>query len=815
MSTTGNSAARSQLVKRVAPEDSASSDSSHTALRVAFALKPPSATASQAPINVTSLFWFSSLLFVGISAILLTGALEWEHYRQTYAWQDLKPTKWDRVVLLWLMVFKSLLLLVPVALASTTLYRTGWRRLGWLMMFGGWSVLNFWWVADLVVQRLVGNHVLDYLPYIADVLRPGDGAANHTQWAGGWWGIAGMALLLLAAVVAAGLVLMLLCHRVTHSLTRLCQANTQRRLLCAANLGLVGLMLGVLPAQAGVSRSLLLRQLQAALPVDVSFVDPRVTGMAHLLGNPFARNSEAVRILAVLPNPAGNDYGNEAVYLHNFSDEPVDITGWYLTNTLKQSLKLTGVVPAGETRIITTPGRKMALRNKGDRIRLFDATDRKIDDVAYNGNEVKYATPLYFHRAHDFDAFLIKLNASVSPIYRQYHEALSASPPMDEQAVAQPQDDQQPPHVLWLVCESLRHDVISPELMSRLNDWSKSGLRLRQHYCGSNSSHLGLFHLLYGRSPLTFNAVLDRKLPPQATVSMRASGYECSYITSGPFAHWRRMGEMVNETTFDRVEIKDGVDWQTWPVRDRAVLDRAAELITTSDRPQFIVCFLLTTHFPYPSPKEFHIHQPVGDNVDRSNWTTVEPAILHNRYRNSALCLEAEIMHCIEKLDSQRTIVMITGDHGESFGDDGGLAHATRPSEIQLRVPLVMVGPGVPALEMDTPTTHADMLPTLLSAISGESVDVRHSYGHDVLSSPPREQFSVIPYTWTSNAQMLFVRNDQRMLVNLNRSRPVADITGFVNESGQLDLNSTNDLRPSAAFEWSQCLRAEFDRITR
>lgn len=806
MSTTGNSAAYRRFLKR-APLD-------RQAATARCKTQPAaSESASTTPLSSSGLFWFSALLLVAITAILLTAALEWEHYRQMYAWQRLKPAKWDRAVLLWLMLFKSLILLVPMALVATALHRTGWRRLGRALLFAGWSLLVFWWVADLVVQHLAGNHLLDYLPYIADVLRPGDPSAHHSQWAGGWQGIAGMGLMLLAAVIAAGLLLMLLCHQITQALARHCHAKTQRRLLWAANLGLVGLILEVLPAQAGVRQNLLLRQLQVALPVDISFVDPRVTGIGHLLGNPFARGREALRILAVVPNPTGLDDGNETVHLHNFSDEPVDITGWYLTNTFKQSLKLEGVMAPGETRVITPPAGRLTLRNKGDRIRLFDAARRKIDDVSYDGRQVRSGTPIYFHRAEDFDDFLIKINASVSPIYRQYHEAIAEPPPMDEEAVAQPQGDQQPPHVLWLVCESLRHDVISPQGMSRLDAWSNSGLRLRQHYAGSNCSNLGVFHLLYGRSAFTYNATLDRKLPPQATVSMQASGYECSYISSGAFAQWRRMGDMINETTFDRVEVKTGSEWRNWPVRDRAVLDRAAELITTAERPQFIVCFLMTTHFPYPSPKEFHVHQPVGD-MERGNWTTEKPSVLHNRYRNSALCLEAEILRCLKRLDPQRTIVMITGDHGESFGDDGGLAHGTKASEIQMRVPAVMVGPGVPAREINTPTTHADLLPTLLSVLSGKPVTVRHSYGHDVLSSPPREQLSIVPYSW-SDTQLLLVRNEQRMLVNLNRDRPVADVTGFVNMTGQLDLNSTNDLRPSAAFEWSQCLRAELERITR
>jgi hypothetical protein len=62
-------------------------------------------------------------------------------------------------------------------------------------------------------------------------------------------------------------------------------------------------------------------------------------------------------------------------------------------------------------------------------------------------------------------------------------------------------------------------------------------------------------------------------------------------------------------------------------------------------------------------------------------------------------------------------VVMVTADHGEEFGEHGGRYHGTTVYEEQVRVPLVVVGPGVRAgARVATVVQTIDLLPTALSA---------------------------------------------------------------------------------------------------
>jgi hypothetical protein len=63
-------------------------------------------------------------------------------------------------------------------------------------------------------------------------------------------------------------------------------------------------------------------------------------------------------------------------------------------------------------------------------------------------------------------------------------------------------------------------------------------------------------------------------------------------------------------------------------------------------------------------------------------------------------------------------VVLVTADHGEEFGDHGGRYHGTTVYEEQVRVPLVVAGPGVrPGAHVATVVQTIDLLPTALSAL--------------------------------------------------------------------------------------------------
>jgi membrane-anchored protein YejM (alkaline phosphatase superfamily) len=454
------------------------------------------------------------------------------------------------------------------------------------------------------------------------------------------------------------------------------------------------------------------------------------------------------------------------------------------------------------------------MNNGGDTITLADAAGREHHQVKYSAGMVKYGAVIAFREEHELDDFLAKTNLGALSIYQHMRDDVLTARPVDEQASFQRPGA---PNVIYLVLESFRESAVSPEVMRRLDQWGRAGLRLKHHYAGSNSSHLGLFTLLYGRSPLVYYPTVDAGVPPQTCFSLRKSGYQNTFITSGDCTGFRRMDAFLNEQVFDQVVLENGVDWRDWPDRDRRALARVKQIATErTDRPQFIMAFLMSTHFPYVFPPQFDVHQPSGPEVTKANWSKMDPKLLHNRYRNAALYLESELMGLIESLDPQRNIIVVTGDHGESMSEDGALAHASRGSEVQTRVPLLMVGPGLPPRVIDQPTTHSDVLPTLLHALAGKPISIAHAHGRDVLAAEQLpDQVLVCPYRWKDPYDLVLIRADQRMQFKIRLDRPDVEAFGFCDQAGNLIPNPPHACSLRDATAWVEAFRQELRRIVR
>ncbi len=63
------------------------------------------------------------------------------------------------------------------------------------------------------------------------------------------------------------------------------------------------------------------------------------------------------------------------------------------------------------------------------------------------------------------------------------------------------------------------------------------------------------------------------------------------------------------------------------------------------------------------------------------------------------------------------TVVIVSADHGEEFGEHGGRYHGTTVYEEQVRVPMIWNGAGIPSGRSDAPVQTVDVVPTLLSSL--------------------------------------------------------------------------------------------------
>jgi arylsulfatase A-like enzyme len=113
----------------------------------------------------------------------------------------------------------------------------------------------------------------------------------------------------------------------------------------------------------------------------------------------------------------------------------------------------------------------------------------------------------------------------------------------------------------------------------------------------------------------------------------------------------------------------------------------------------------------------------IRDLANKVNWQHApglsdgELAHLRECYRREVAAWDDAFGTLLELLASRgladRTIVVVTADHGEEFQEHGRLTHGSHLYDETIRVPLVLAGPGVPVGRRDDQAQGIDLFPTL------------------------------------------------------------------------------------------------------
>ncbi len=379
-------------------------------------------------------------------------------------------------------------------------------------------------------------------------------------------------------------------------------------------------------------------------------------------------------------------------------------------------------------------------------------------------------------------------------------------------------------NVILIVLESLRHDSFDTQWMPKVAAWAKTGLQLRHHYASTNTSHLGFFALLYGRSPLAYQATLDAKHPSALAATLRQAGYRSTFL-AGTSMNWQRMDEYLSPWNFDEITIDEE---GTWFERDQRSLARIQEM-SSNENPQLLVVHLNSSHFPYKYPAEFQHFQPAASlskgSYARAGYGAMQdsgPASEEfrqawlNRYHNALRFLDDRLAQLLVNLDPEKNIVVLTGDHGESFYDDETWLHSSRQSDIQTMVPMTIKGANIPPGERDGRTSHLDIVPTLLHALGASPQVLTGLQGHDLLKSrmalkqDAEEGFLLVNFS-ASHLALLF--RNQRLHIKVDEDRSSMYSLGF--QDTNADFLSLDQKLSEPPHLWVNAIRHQLELVTR
>jgi len=307
----------------------------------------------------------------------------------------------------------------------------------------------------------------------------------------------------------------------------------------------------------------------------------------------------------------------------------------------------------------------------------------------------------------------------------------------------------EPRNLLLISLDTLRADHLGCYGYERptspfLDRLASQGVLFEQAYATSPwtlPSHASLFTGLYPsqHGAMTEELSLPTDLPTLAEV-LRGRDFATAGFVSGIFLGSRYgLGRGFERYVAIPTRAESGGSATTLSATDRVSAGGLEWLAAQQGRPFFLFLHYFDIHADYrPEPRFAGLfgkpyHGPADgsarqlraflrgliafDADDRAHLVDLYDAEI----RQLDLGLEELFAKLRERGALDQTVVVVTADHGEEFFDHGGVVHARTQYQEMLRVPMIILGPGIPrGLRSHQPVSLVDLAPTLLTLLGAE-----------------------------------------------------------------------------------------------
>lgn len=329
---------------------------------------------------------------------------------------------------------------------------------------------------------------------------------------------------------------------------------------------------------------------------------------------------------------------------------------------------------------------------------------------------------------------------------------------------AQPQranatGDLRPPNIVVIVVESLRADVPGRthqgrEVTPNINRLKRSGTVFERAYSQSVHSDYSDPCIVSSLYPLrTSGQYFYERVVPWPKVLLwdvlKAHGYSTSMFSSQNEA-WSNMHLFYDSRSLDVMfDSRSDPSKSFVPVGDAGFKkwvemtgvagkldDRMSAMAAigwierqeAANTPWMTILNFQASHFPYQLPGgQRGPFQPDDFGMDMSltNWDRDRIATIRNAYFNAMNYVDKRIGEVVGELIAlnalDRTIIVVTGDHGESMGEVGEFGHGQSLLETVCRVPLIFHCPArIAAARCQYLAQAIDIAPTLVAAVGIE-----------------------------------------------------------------------------------------------
>jgi arylsulfatase A-like enzyme len=322
------------------------------------------------------------------------------------------------------------------------------------------------------------------------------------------------------------------------------------------------------------------------------------------------------------------------------------------------------------------------------------------------------------------------------------------------------------PNVLLLVLDSvsahaLGRSVNGVPITPNLDQLARESLRMRRAWTTATHSNYAQMALLSSLLPIRTTGFDQYERLDYPRVLFHDLLHELGYDTatmSSQDESWQgmlRFQSTGTPTTYRHAPDHPGPHIDTGAERvvpDDATTGYALDwLRQRRQQPWALYLNLQAPHFPYPLPdgvEPTFEQAPIPPGFDYFGYPIAALPAAERRHANALAFVDQQVGRIRRALEQtrelDRTVWIVTADHGELFGEHGLVTHGRSLYDAEARIPLWIRMPGrLEPRDDDHPVSHIDVLPTLAELLGvpahpsfqGQSfvADDDASHGHPVL----------------------------------------------------------------------------------
>lgn len=372
------------------------------------------------------------------------------------------------------------------------------------------------------------------------------------------------------------------------------------------------------------------------------------------------------------------------------------------------------------------------------------------------------------------------------------------------------------PDVYIFIVESLREDFVTEEVSPTFLKFKKEGIASPLSISNANATHLSWFSLFTSKFPIFWskNELPCKKSGAFPLRLLKEMGYSINVYTSARL-NFYEMDKRLFGTKCpfaDQVFLYSHEDGTPVHTSDERTISKLIEEMekSSSQGGHLHIVFLDSTHFDYSWPGETGtLFLPIQEEIDyfKAAYSKEELEGVKNRYRNAIHYVDSLFARFLQTLNKtergKESVVVLTGDHGEEFYEEGHLFHASSLNAPQTHIPIYYkIGSkrnhfnGVHAQV----TSHVDIFPTLFHYIFQKDISLSPLQGESI--------FKEGRWPYAVSARYNAGRNPTEFIIHTGRKK----ITLRTEENfRELSILSLKDLRDQSLPLQIGSVHHEFD----